>query len=59
VKLPIASFVHAEWLEKTDYFLMNADQIPDENAYLAIPGHVNEKALRKIYDWVRSHWVDS
>jgi hypothetical protein len=49
----------AEWLEKTDHFLMNADQIPDENAYLATPGHVNEKALRKIYGWIRSHWADS
>jgi hypothetical protein len=47
------------WLEKTDHFLMNADEIPDESRYVATEGHVDEEAMRKIFKWIRAHWSDS
>jgi hypothetical protein len=47
------------WFDKTDHFLMNADEVPDEAKYDGSEGHVNEAALRKIFTWIRAHWSDS
>jgi hypothetical protein len=51
--------VDREWLEKTDHFLMNAEEIPDENSYVTSEGHVNVRAMRIIYKWIRAHWADA
>jgi pimeloyl-ACP methyl ester carboxylesterase len=48
----------AEWMEKTDHFLMRAEEIPDQNEYIAREGHVNEKVMRKVFTWIRGHWSE-
>ncbi|OHT04836.1 hypothetical protein TRFO_27630 [Tritrichomonas foetus] len=43
------------WFEHCDHFMMDAKQIPQESDYMKTEGHVNEKLMRNVITWIRSH----